>query len=84
MEQLILDYLRYKRIAEEAKQEAESIKAAIVALMDGRETVTSDTFKVSYKPVTATRVDTKALKAAYPDIAKKFERESKTMRFTVR
>lgn len=84
MEKLILDYLRYKRIAEEAKAEAESIKAAIIALMAGRETVTGDTFKVSYKPITTTRVDTKALKAAYPDIAKRFERESTAMRFTVR
>lgn len=84
MEKLILDYLRYKRIAEEAKAEAESIKAAIIALMAGRETATEGAFKVSYKPVTTTRVDTKALKTAYPDIAKQFERETTAMRFCVR
>lgn len=63
--------------------EAEAIKDEIKAEMidRGEETITGTGWKASWKVVESSRIDTKALKAAMPDVAAKYTVTSKTSRF---
>ena len=63
--------------------EAEAIKDEIKAEMidRGEETLTGTGWKASWKVVESSRIDTKALKAAMPDVASRFTVTSKASRF---
>lgn len=63
--------------------EAEAIKDEIKAEMidRGEETITGTGWKASWKVVESSRIDTKALKAALPDVANRFTVTSKASRF---
>jgi predicted phage-related endonuclease len=45
------------------------------------DTLNGDEHRATYKAVTSDRIDTKALKAELPDIAKRYTKSSETMRF---
>ena len=70
-------------LIDEAQKEAEAIKDAIKAHMGDTEELRAGQYKVTYKAVTSTRLDTAALKAALPDIAKRFSKATTTRRFIV-
>lgn len=70
-------------LIDEAQAEAEAIKDAIKAAMGDSESVIAGEYKITYKSVTAARIDTTALKKALPDIAQAFTKESTTRRFCV-
>ena len=70
-------------LIEEAQAEAEGIKDAIKAHMGASEELRAGEYKVTWKPVTASRLDAAALKAALPEVAARFTRTSLTRRFTV-
>lgn len=72
-----------KRMQEELSAEIEAIQDAIKAAMGDRETITAGAFKISYKPVTSSRIDTIALKKALPEIAAQYMRTTTTRRFTI-
>ena len=63
--------------------EAEAIKDALKAQMveQGEETLTGNGWKASWKIVEGTRLDTKALKAAMPEIVSRFTVTTRTSRF---
>ena len=63
--------------------EAEAIKDEIKMEMAnrGEETLTGTGWKASWKVVESSRIDTKALKSAMPDIASRFTVTSKASRF---
>lgn len=63
--------------------EAEAIKDEIKMEMAnrGEETLTGTGWKASWKVIESSRIDTKALKAALPDVASRFTVTSKTSRF---
>ena len=67
----------------EADEEAESIKDAIKAFMGDSEAVRAGEYMVTWKSVKTARIDTRALSAALPDVAKAFTRETTTRRFCV-
>lgn len=67
----------------EAEAEAEALKDAIKAAMGGRETIQAGEYRVSYKLVTSSRLDTAALKKALPEIAAQFTRETSSRRFSI-
>ena len=75
----------YKRIKDEAEAEIKKLQAQITAHMksQGTDEMTVDVFKVSYKPVTSTRLDTAHLKQLKPDIFAMFSTASTSYRFTV-
>ena len=54
-------------LIDEAQAEAETIKDAIKAAMGTQEAVTAGEYKITWKPVTTSRLDTAALKKALPD-----------------
>ena len=70
-------------LIEEAQQEAEAIKDTIKAQMGDSEELRAGEYKITWKPVTTSRIDTTALKKALPDVAQAFTRETTTRRFCV-
>ena len=73
----------YKRLAEELNAQIETLTDEIKAAMGDAETLTAGPYKVTWKPVTTSRIDTTALKKALPDIAAQYTRTTTTRRFTV-
>lgn len=72
-----------ERMQEELTAEIEAIKDAIKAAMGDQEAITAGAYKIIWKPVTTSRLDSKALKAALPDVAARFTTSSTTRRFTI-
>ena len=72
-----------RRMQEELTAEIESIQDEIKAHMGDTETLVAGPYKVSYKAVTSSRIDTAALKKALPDVAAQYTKTSTTRRFTV-
>ena len=70
-------------MAEEVNAEIESKKDQIKAYMGDSELLVAGPYKVTYKAVTSSRVDTTALKKALPDIAAQYTKTTTTKRFTV-
>ena len=72
-----------ERMQEELTAEIEAIKDAIKAAMGDQEAITAGAYKIIWKSVTTSRLDSKALKAALPDVAARFTTSSTTRRFTI-
>lgn len=66
-------------LIEEAQAEAEAIKDA----MGSQEALQAGEYKVTWKPVTSSRLDAAALRKALPDVAERFTKETTVRRFTV-
>lgn len=72
-----------QRLIEEAQQEAEAIKDEIKAVMGDTEELRAGEYKITWKSVTSSRIDTTAFKQSLPELAAKFTRETTTRRFVV-
>ena len=72
-----------QNLIEEAQAEAETIKDAIKAAMGDSEAIQAGEYKITWKPVTTTRLDSKALKAALPDVVERFTKTTTVCRFCV-
>lgn len=70
-------------LIDEAQAEAEALKDAIKAAMGDRETIQAGEYKITWKPVTASRLDTVALRKALPDVAERFTHTTTNRRFCV-
>ena len=70
-------------LIDEAQAEAEALKDQIKAAIGDAETVQAGEYKITWKPVKSSRIDTAALKKALPDVAQAFTRETTTRRFCV-
>lgn len=70
-------------LIDEAQAEAEALKDQIKAAMGDAETVQAGEYKITWKPVKSSRIDTAALKKALPDVAQAFTRETTIRRFCV-
>lgn len=70
-------------LIEEAQAEADSIRDAIKAAMGASESMKAGEYKITWKSVTSTRIDTSALKKALPDVAERFTKETTVRRFSV-
>lgn len=72
-----------KRMREDVDAEITALEDAIKSAMGDRETITAGAYKITWRAVTSSRIDTTALKKALPDIAAQFTRQTTTRRFTV-
>ena len=72
-----------QRMAEDAQAEAEALKGEIKAYMGSSEELRAGEYKITWKSVESSRVDTKALTKAMPDVAAAFTRKSTIRRFVV-
>lgn len=83
MESKIRELRQLQALIEEAQAEAEAIKDSIKAAMGDSEALQAGEYKVTWKPVTSTRLDAAALRKDLPDVAERFTRTTTTRRFTV-
>lgn len=74
-----------KRMQEELLAELEALTCEIKAHMDaeGVDTISGTDWKVTYKAVTSSRIDTSALKKALPDLAQQFTKTTTARRFCI-
>ena len=83
MEAKARELRQLQALIDEAQAEAEALKDAIKAAMCDSESIQAGEYKITWKAVTSSRIDTTALKKALPDVAERFTRETTTRRFCV-
>lgn len=83
MESKIRELRQLQNLIEEAQAEAEAIKDSIKAQMGDAEELRAGEYKVTWKAVTASRLDTAALKKALPEVAERFTKITTSHRFCV-
>ena len=83
MEAKARELRQLQSLIEEAQAEAEALKDAIKAAMGDSESIQAGEYKITWKDVTSSRIDTAALKKALPDVAERFTKETTVRRFTV-
>lgn len=81
---ILSDLQEYVRIVEEASAAADALRDQIKSYMGDNEVLTAGPYRVTWKPVTTSRIDSKALSADHPDIAGQYTRITTTRRFTVK
>ncbi len=74
-----------RRMADELNAEIEAIQDVIKAHMTeaDTDTITAGAFKVTWKAVTSTRIDTTALRKDLPEIWQEYGKTTTTRRFSV-
>jgi len=84
LEPKIKELMELKRLREEVDAEIAGIEDEIKQGMGNEETLIAGAFKVDWKPVISSRIDTVALRKALPEIAERFMKQTTTRRFCVR
>ena len=79
------DLLSVRSMIAELEAEAEALTDKLKGVMveRGEEVLTGDGWKASWKNVTSSRLDGKALKAALPDVAAQYTKTTTTTRFVL-
>ena len=74
-----------RRMADELAAEIESIQDSLKEQMQARglDTLSGSDWKITWKPVTSSRMDTAALKKALPEIAERFMKSTTNRRFVL-
>jgi phage-related protein predicted endonuclease-like protein len=83
MESKARELWELQALIDEATAEAEALKDAIKAAMGDAEEVHVGEYKITWKAVTSSRINTAALKKALPDLAQQFTKTTTTRRFCV-
>ena len=83
MEAKARELRQLQALIEEAQAEAEAIKDALKAAMGDSESIQAGEYKITWKAVTSSRIDTTALKKALSDVAERFTKETTSRRFCV-
>lgn len=83
LESKVKELRQLQALIEEATAEAEAIKDTIKAAMGDAEELRAGEYKITWKAVNASRIDTTALRKALPDVAERFTRITTTRRFCV-
>ena len=83
LESKVKELRQLQALIEEATAEAEAIKDAIKAAMGDAEELRAGEYKITWKAVTSSRLDSKALRAAAPELVERFTRTTTTRRFCV-
>ena len=83
LEQKVRELREMQAIVEEAQAEVEALKDAIKGAMGQQEELRAGEYKITWKAVTTSRLDTAALRKAMPDVAAAFTTQSITRRFIV-
>lgn len=84
MESKIKELMELKRMKEELEAEIAAAEDEIKGVMGDEETLLAGAFKVDWKTVVSSRIDTAALKKVMPEIAERFMKQTTTRRFCVR
>ena len=79
----VQELMELRRLAEELQTEIEALQDAVKDFMGSEESMIAGAFRVSYKSVTSSRLDSAALKRELPDVAARYTKQSTVRRFTV-
>lgn len=82
-EEKVNEYRENKRLLEELEAINESVKADIIAMMQGAPEVVTGACKVMYKDVQSVRLDSNLLQTAHPDIYAECSKRTTYKRFSV-
>lgn len=83
IESKIRELRQLQSLIEEAQAEAEAIKDTIKRQMGDSEELRAGEYRVTWKPITTTKLDTTALKRALPEIVAQYSKTTTTRRFCV-
>ena len=83
MESKARELRQLQSLIEEATAEAEVLKDAIKAAMGDAEEVRAGEYRITWKQVTSSRLDTAALKKCLPEVAERFTKQTTIRRFCV-
>ena len=83
LEPKVKELLELKRMREELDAEITAAEEEIKLAMGTEETLLAGAFKVTWKAVTSSRLDSTALKKALPKIAARFMKQTTTRRFSI-
>ena len=83
LEPEIKELLELKRMREELEAEIDAAEDEIKQGMGDDDTLLAGPFKVTWKTVTSSRLDSAALKKALPEIAARFMKQTTTRRFSI-
>ena len=83
MEPRIKELMELKRMKEELEAEIAAAEDEIKSVMGEEEILTAGAFKVTWKTIVSTRLDSTALKKSLPEIAERFMKQTTTRRFCV-
>jgi len=83
MEGKVKELMELKRMKEELEAEIATIEDDIKAVMGEEELLLAGAFKVTWKSVVSSRLDSAALKKALPDIAAQFTKQTTARRFCI-
>ena len=84
MESKVKELMELRRMREEIDAEIAAAEDEIKRVMGDEETLLAGAFKVDWKTVVSSRIDTTALKKVFPEIAERFMKQTTTRRFCVR
>ena len=83
LEKKVRELRQLQSLLEEAQAEAETIRDQIKAHMGEAEELRAGEYKITWKPVTSSRLDSKALRAAAPELVERFTKTTTARRFCV-
>lgn len=79
----ITELLELKRMRDVLDAEIQAAEDEIKAAMGDDDTLLAGPFKVSWKTITSSRLDSTVLKKALPEIAARFMKQTTTRRFSI-
>lgn len=85
LEAKVAELRELRRMADELAAEISATEDSLKAYMttNGMDELHGLTFKISWKEVTSSRLDSKALKVAAPELCARFTKQTTTRRFTL-
>lgn len=84
LESIVHELQELRRMKEELETEISTLEDAIKSEIGDREQLTTGAYRIDWKTVVTSRLDTAALKKALPEIAERFTKQTTTRRFCVR
>ena len=83
LEPKVKELMELRRMKEELDAEISQIEDEIKQTMGNEETLIAGVFKVTWKTISSSRIDTTAFKKALPEIASRFMKQTTTRRFQI-
>ena len=84
IENAVRELQELRRMKEEIETEISNLEDAIKSEMGEREQLTAGAYRIDWKTVVTSRIDTTALKKSLPEIAERFMKQTTTRRLCVR
>lgn len=84
IENIVRELQELRRMKEELESEINRLEDQIKQAMGNKETLIAGAYKIDWKTIVSSRLDTVALRKALPEIAERFMKQTTTRRFCVR